>query len=75
MLILGTLITAWIVHNWWKILLLLAGLIALHEYRLYKKRIEGDGPAGSKEDSAAGSAEDTDLAKAADAAADEEAGE
>lgn len=38
MLILGSLIVAWIVHNWWKILLLLVGVIALREYQVYKHR-------------------------------------
>ena len=38
MLILGSLIVAWIVHNWWKLLLLLVGVIALREYQVYKHR-------------------------------------
>ena len=40
MLILGTLIVTWIVHNWWKILLLIVAVIVVHEYVVHKKHGE-----------------------------------
>ena len=38
MLIILTLIVTWIVNNWWKLLLLLVGVIALREYQVKKHK-------------------------------------
>ncbi len=38
MLIILTIIGTWIVKNWWKLLLLLIGVIALREYQVYKHK-------------------------------------
>ena len=42
MLILLTLIITWIAHNWWKLLLLLIGVIVLHEYQVRKHSGDND---------------------------------
>ncbi|MBQ6456462.1 MAG: hypothetical protein IJJ31_04990 [Mogibacterium sp.] len=36
LVLLFTLIVTWIVRNWWKLLLLLIGVIVLHEYQVRK---------------------------------------
>ncbi len=36
LVLLATLIITWIAHNWWKLLLLLIGVIILHEYQVRK---------------------------------------
>ena len=63
MLILGTLVVTWIAHNWWKLLLLLVAIIAIHEYVLYKskknKPAEADGTEADEE-----AAADSDTADA-----------
>ena len=42
LVLLATLIITWFVHNWWKLLLLLIGVIVLREYqvRKYSKKPE-----------------------------------
>ena len=52
LVLLFTLIVTWIVHNWWKLLLLLIGIIVLHEYQV-RKYSKGNNQEDAEEDTAA----------------------
>ena len=59
MLIIGTLIVTWIAHNWWKLLLLIVAVIAIHEYVLHKKAKEkADGESEKEPDEKEGTISD-----------------
>ena len=63
MLILGTLILTWLAHNWWKVLLLLIAVIAVHEYVLHKKAKEKAAGAEMGHEDEAGKASDAAVAE------------
>ena len=52
LVLLVTLIVTWIVHNWWKLLLLLIGIIVLHEYQV-RKYSKGNNQEDAEEETAA----------------------
>ena len=52
LVLLFTLIVTWIVHNWWKLLLLLIGIIVLHEYQV-RKYSKGNNQEDAEEETAA----------------------
>ena len=52
LVLLVTLIVTWIVHNWWKLLLLLIGVIVLHEYQV-RKYSKGNNQEDAEEETAA----------------------
>lgn len=52
LVLLFTLIVTWIVHNWWKLLLLLIGIIVLHEYQV-RKYSKGNNQENAEEETAA----------------------
>ena len=52
LVLLFTLIVTWIVHNWWKLLLLLIGVIVLHEYQV-RKYSKGNNQEDAEEETAA----------------------
>ena len=52
LVLLFTLIVTWIVHNWWKLLLLLIGVIVLHEYQI-RKYSKGNNQENAEEETAA----------------------
>ena len=52
LVLLFTLIVTWIVRNWWKLLLLLIGVIILHEYQV-RKYSKGNNQEDAEEETAA----------------------
>ena len=52
LVLLFTLIVTWLVHNWWKLLLLLIGVIVLHEYQV-RKYSKGNNQEDAEEETAA----------------------
>ena len=52
LVLLFTLIVTWIVHNWWKLLFLLIGVIVLHEYQV-RKYSKGNNQEDAEEETAA----------------------